>query len=280
MRFKGHTVEFGKLTSVFSTLENDAINIWEKDILMGLSLRVNYGKQIVDDLANAGVGVLFSSRSTKTNAFTTGIFWQTPFFPILSFPNSFLTTQIDNRGQPIWKVTELQKWLFNYSRFHGVQLTSADLKAGAPSRGTEINCIEYMNSRTRQRGLYVIGNHLAIMCQYHKSASITGKDKLIPHALDAVTSDLIIQDLAIARPFAELAAYICYPNNFDIQHRYHSNLFINNKKLFDTPQLTTLIKSYTLPVFDAAFWSGRLATYQCRLSTQNMPCNGNCYGRR
>ena len=252
MRFKGHTVEFGKLTSVFSTLENDAINMWEKDILMGLPLRVDYGNQIVDDLANTAVGYSFLADPRNKCFHKRDILANTILsHPILS--KKFLTTQIDNRGQPIWKVTELQKWLFNYSRFHGVQLTSADLKAGAPSRGTEINCIEYMNSRTRQRGLYMIGNHLAIMCQYHKSASITGKDKLIPHALDAVTSDLIIQDLAIARPFAELAAYICYPNNVDIQHRYHSHLFINNKKLFDTPHLTTLIKSYTLPVFNAAF---------------------------
>lgn len=38
MRFKGHTVEFEKLTTLFTNLENDAIRIWEQDILMGLPL--------------------------------------------------------------------------------------------------------------------------------------------------------------------------------------------------------------------------------------------------
>lgn len=165
----------------------------------------------------------------------------------------FLTGQRDNLGQPIWNVVELQKWLYSYSLLHGALITSADIKGGAPSRGTEIECIEYINTQTRLRGLYMMGNHLAILCQYHKSASITGKDKIIPHSLDAVTSDLIIQDLAIARPFAEIAAYICYPHDFDIQHRYHSYLFLNNKELFDTPHLTRLLKSYTIPVFTIGF---------------------------
>lgn len=113
-----------------------------------------------------------------------------------------------------------------------------------------MECIEYINTQTRQRGLYMIGNHLAILCQYHKSASITGTDKLIPHSLDAVTSDLIIQDLAIARPFAELAIYILYPDNATIQRQYQSYLFINNKRLFDTQQLSDLLKRYTNPIFD------------------------------
>lgn len=252
MRFEGYTVEFAKLTALFSTLETDAINIWEKDILMGLPLRIDYGTEIVDNMANHSVGYSFLSDPRNQCFHDRDMLAKA----ILSDPflsKQFLTDQIDNRGQPIWKITELQKWLFNYSKFHGVQITSADLKGGAPSRGTEINCIEHLNSRTRQRGLYMIGNHLAIMCQYHKSASITGKDKLIPHSLDAVTSDLVIQDLAIARPFAELAAYICYPNDLDIQHRYHSYLFVNNKKLFDTPQLTNILKRYTLPIYNVGF---------------------------
>lgn len=164
-----------------------------------------------------------------------------------------LTGNIDSQGQPIWNVIELHKWLFSYSQFHGAQITSADIKGGTPSRGTEMECIQYMNTRTRLRGLYMMGNHLAILFQYHKSAAITGKDKIIPHSLDAVTSDLVIQDLAISRPFAELAAYICYPHDFDVQHWYHSYLFINNKELFDTPQLTKLLKSYTKPIFKVGF---------------------------
>lgn len=248
MRFKGHTIEFEKLTRLFSNLENDAIAIWEKNILMNLPLHLNY-KQITDDMGNTEVGYSFLSDNRNT-CFKNRDILAKAIMADSTLSNHFLTGIIDNHGKPIWNVAELQKWLFNYSRFHAIQITSADVKGGAPSRGTEMECIQYINTHTRIRGLYMIGHHLAILCQYHKSAAITGKDKLIPHSLDAVTSDLIIQDLAIARPFAELAAYICYPHDLDVQHRYHSYLFVNNKKLFETPQLTNILKSYTLPIYN------------------------------
>ncbi|KDR69489.1 hypothetical protein GALMADRAFT_1352513 [Galerina marginata CBS 339.88] len=251
MRFKGHTIQFDHLTTMFSNMEDHAITIWEKEVLMGLPLRANY-IQITDDMGNNDVGyslfsdprnTIFKDRDILIKAILAD--------PVLS--QRFLTGSKDKHGQPIWNVLELQKWLYSYSVFHGAQITTTDTKGGAPSRGTEMECIQYMNTKTRLRGLYMMGNHLAILCQYHKTAAIMGVDKLIPHSLDAVTSDLVIQDLAIARPFAELAAYICYPHDFSVQHKYHSYLFINNKELFDTPHLTRLLKSYTLPVFEVGF---------------------------
>jgi hypothetical protein len=251
MRFKGHTIEFDKLTTLCSNLEDSAIAIWEKEVLMNLPLQVNYS-QITDDMGNSSVGYSFVS-DTRNNCFKDRDILVKAILADPTLSKRFLTEMSDNQGLPIWKVAELQKWLFNYSRFHALQITSTEVKGGAPSRGTEIECIEYMNTPTRVRGLYMMGNHLAILCQYHKSASITARDKLIPHSLDAVTSDLVIQDLAIARPFAELAAYICYPHDLDVQHRYHSYLFINNKKLFETTQLTQTLKNYTLPVYQVGF---------------------------
>jgi hypothetical protein len=251
MRFKGHTIEFDKLTTLCSNLEDSAIAIWEKDVLINLPLQVNYS-QITDDMGNSGVGYSFVS-DPQNKCFKDRDILAKAILADTTLSKRFLTGMRDNNGLPTWKIAELQKWLFNYSRFHAIQITSTEVKGGAPSRGTEIECIEYINTPTRIRGLYMMGNHLAILCQYHKSASITSRDKLIPHSLDAVTSDLIIQDLAIARPFAELAAYICYPHNLDVQHRYHSYLFINNKKLFETTQLTQTLKRYTLSVYQVGF---------------------------
>jgi hypothetical protein len=267
MRYKGHSIDFDDFTTLFSNVESHAITLWERDVLMGLKLRVNYN-QITDDMSNTAVGYsLFSDpRNTcfKNRDILVKAILETP-----TLRNRFLTTNLDNRGQPMWNIIELQKWLFSYSQFHGAQITSADIKGGSPSRGTEIECIQYINTRTRLRGLYMMGHHLAIVCQYHKSASITGKDKLIPHSLDAVTADLALQDLALARPFAELAAYICYPHDFDVQRRYHSYLFINNKELFDTPQLTRLLKIYTTPVlkfgFGVADWRHISATFRRKI---------------
>lgn len=267
MRFKGHLVEFDKFTTLFSNIENQAITIWEQEVLMNLPLRVDYD-QITDDMANTEVGYsLFSDR--RNTCFKDRDILAKAIFADPVLHKRFLTGNLTSLGQPIWNIIELQKWLFSYSQFHGAQITSADIKGGSPSRGTEIECIQYVNSRTRFRGLYMMGNHLAILCQYHKSASITGKDKIIPHSLDAVTADLTIQDLALARPFAELAVYICYPHDFDVQRRYNSYLFINNKQLFDTPQLTKLLKGYTNPIFQVGFgvadWRHISATFRRKI---------------
>ncbi|KAG1853622.1 hypothetical protein F4604DRAFT_1933011 [Suillus subluteus] len=73
---------------------------------------------------------------------------------------------------------------------------------------------------------------------YHKGTALTGTDKLIPHSIDGVTSDIMIQDLALTRPFAEVAAYICYPDKPSIKDLYQMQIFMNNNKLFTTDHLS------------------------------------------
>jgi len=65
MRFQGHTVEFDKLTTLFSNVESHAVALWEEQVLMNLSIHVEYG-QITDDLTNSEVGYsLFSDKRNK-----------------------------------------------------------------------------------------------------------------------------------------------------------------------------------------------------------------------
>ena len=248
MRYRGTPITFQGLQHIFSAIEEDAVKMWEKDILMDLPLRVNYN-ELFDDPANTTVDYSFFS-DTRNRCFADRDIMAKAIIEDPALSKIFLTNSHGN-GPPIWNINALQNWLFNYSRFQGIQLASIEMKAGSPGRGTELCSIQYRNTHTRpQRGLYIMGSHLAVVCQYHKSGSITGKDKVIPHSLDAVTSDLLIQDLSIARPFAELAAYICYPCHPDVQAYYNNYLFVNNKDLFTTTQLTNILKTYTLPVYD------------------------------
>jgi hypothetical protein len=243
MRYLGSVVEFPKLHNVFEQMENDAIHLWETQVLMGCDLSVKT-KNICDDLTNSTVGYSFLTDPRNTQF----QFRDQLFSEVLrngDLRKRFLTSQSNSEGHPIWNTQALQLWLFNYSKFEGLLLASIEMKAGSPGRGTEITCLEYKNTRTRTRGLYMMGDHLAILRQYHKSASISGLDKIIPHSVDAVTADLIIQNLAIARPFAEIAAYLCYPESKDVQGRYNSCLFVNNKELFTTTGLTNMMKTLT-----------------------------------
>lgn len=77
---------------------------------------------------------------------------------------------------------------------------------------------------------------------------ITGINKLIPHALDAPTADIIIQDLALIHPFAELAIQICFPDNTAMMYLYCHYLFINYNKPFDTLTVTNYMCSLTSPI--------------------------------
>jgi hypothetical protein len=249
LKYKGHPIEFDKFTNIFETMEDDAIALWEEHVLMGSDLRINYS-DIADDLGNETFGYSFLSDHRNACFKERDLLLR----HVMSTPalrNRFILGMDEDEKEPIWNHMALRQWLLKYAQFEGILLASVETKAGSPGRGTEICCLEFRNTRTRsQRSLYMIGNHLTVICQYHKSGSITGKDKFIPHAIDAVTSDLIIQDLAIARPFAELATHICYPNDKDVQGRFFSYLFVNNTHLFTTPQLSNILRTYTLPVLD------------------------------
>ncbi|KAJ3830975.1 hypothetical protein F5878DRAFT_668088 [Lentinula raphanica] len=83
---------------------------------------------------------------------------------------------------------------------------------------------------------------------YHKSSALTHRDKLLPHAGDAFTSDLTIQDLALARPFAQLAAFICYPKEKRIMEAYSSLMFVNQGRPFESEEISSLLGKITKTV--------------------------------
>jgi hypothetical protein len=67
--------------------------------------------------------------------------------------------------------------------------------------------------------------------------ALTGKDKLIPHSLDVVTSGILIQDLALARPFAEFAAFICFLDNAQVKELYRQQMCVKFDRLFNSSDL-------------------------------------------
>jgi hypothetical protein len=120
--------------------------------------------------------------------------------------------------------------------------------SGAPGRGTELTAMTYRNTRTRPtRNLVILGKHVTMLCMYQKTSAITGKDKMIPHSLDAVTSDVLIQDLSLARAFAEFAAHTCFPDKPEIKEMHCNQLFVNYQKLFNSNDLSAIMTRCSLP---------------------------------
>jgi hypothetical protein len=147
----------------------------------------------------------------------------------------------------------MRGWLQDYARFQAFQATRAEMLAGAPSRSTELHAMHYCNTPTRTtRNLTVIDKFVSLMRLYTKTGGITGVNKLIPHALDAFTADLLIQDLAMARPFAEHCINLCYPDSPVIKHLYKYHLFVNNTKAFVATDLMDVMEEITLPIMN---WS-------------------------
>lgn len=81
---------------------------------------------------------------------------------------------------------------------------------------------------------------------YSKTSSASGMDRLIPHSLDGFTADLLVQDLSLARPFAEFIIGECFPEDLERLSLYQSHLFVNTNKLFTTTDISTVMARYTL----------------------------------
>ena len=65
MLFHGDTVKMDDIGKAFAQMEQDMVKIWEKEILLGFKLRVDYDK-LVDNMSNTEVG--YSLFSDPRNA--------------------------------------------------------------------------------------------------------------------------------------------------------------------------------------------------------------------
>ena len=105
----------------------------------------------------------------------------------------------------------------------------------------------YCNTHTYPTcNLVILGKHVTMPCIYQKTSAITRKDKMISHSLDAVTSDILIQDLALARAFAEFAAYTCFPDKPEVKEIHCDQLFVNYQRLFNSSDLSAIMTCHSL----------------------------------
>ena len=243
MLFKGEAIHFDALCGMFADTEAKLVELWEQKMLGGLSLRVEYDT-IKDDLTNKNVGYSFMTDQRNKAFMDRGQLVQAVVRGEGAFKH--YANVVDGRIE--WNKTALRAWLQDYAEMQHLLLLRTEMLSGAPSRGTELTALTYRNTMTRPtRSLVMLGKHLTILCQYMKTTALTGHDKLIPHALDALTSDILIQDLALARPFAEIAARVCFPNKPEVKELYRNQLFINFSRLFTSEDLSGVMTKYSLP---------------------------------
>lgn len=200
-------------------------------------------QNLTDDLSNRFVGHSFlkdlrNSSLPEDDAL---------FKAILDSPQGRDKFLIQSPTGTTWNHHTLHQWLKDYAELEGLLLLRAEMLGGAPGRGTEMTSMTYCNIPTRPfRNLVLVDEYVVLLRRYHKSGALTGVDKLIPHALDAFTGSIIIQDLALLRPMAQIIAHILYPDNSAITTLYQTKLFVNKTKEFTTEQLSDSMAKHSL----------------------------------
>ena len=241
--YKGNKIGLKELRSMFATQEESIIELWENKILCGIGMRACY-TDLADDLSNHAVGYSFLTDE-RNNCFRNRDALAEAFSKNAKVMEWFGAMR---DGRMVWNRAGLMNWLEDYAKFQEQLLLRCEMLSGAPGRGTELTPMTFCNTKHRlQRNLVIMGKHVTLLRLYHKSGAMTGRDKLIPHALDAVTGDLMIQSLALARPFAELAVHICYPDQSEVKWLYQTQLFVNKDRLFTTDNISLSMSRLSLP---------------------------------
>ncbi|KAI5996590.1 hypothetical protein F5J12DRAFT_785376 [Pisolithus orientalis] len=165
----GEQVDFADLCKVFEGTEVKLVEAWEQGILMGHDIRADYDR-IAEDLVNKDVG--YSFLSDVRNPQLAGRDRLVKHF--LEDEDTFAHFAMIRQGAIIWNTGALQAWLKKYAELQSLLLLRAQMLSGAPSHGTELTAMTYRNTQT-----------LA-------NSEPGRKDKLIPHALDGITSDILV----------------------------------------------------------------------------------------
>jgi hypothetical protein len=248
MLYKGDLVTIDDIKKCFNDMEKEAITLWETKVLCGTKLHIKYG-YLADDLSNKEVGYSFLTDPRNKCLQGHSMSLATAILANPDLRKQFIVGHNAETGKPEWNKIELRKWLYHYAQFEEIQLSRLEMTGGAPGRVTELSGMNLCNTQTRhERNLCMLWPYVSALRMYHKSGNLTGQDKLIPHAFDGLSSDLIIQDQVLARPFAILAVMICFPDQPDKWRLYRERLFVNNGKEFATRNITDCMVRFTRPV--------------------------------
>lgn len=255
--YDGYHLTVDRLREMVRMIQRQTCKVFVEDVLLGLPLKVEYGN-IMDKLTKRTQGYSFVDDNKwllHPDSFIDKILSDTVLRA------QFVVRWADPReggrpGQPVWNEKRLYQWLEAYDKFHRLLMTCVLMMAGSPPRGTELTCIRIRNAATQTRGLYVMGQYVAVVCQYSKTTLVTSRDKLIIHALDGITADLVIQDLALCREVAKVFIRNLYPNQED-QGRvctYNDYLFVKKGgRLFSTEDLTDVLQGFYQEAVGAPF---------------------------
>jgi hypothetical protein len=266
MLYQGHEITTAHIHQIFAALEAKIVDIWENKILLGQRhLRINYGV-LSDNLMCSDAGYCFLDDERNPFVSQSQLFGQTVFAdPALK--QKFMHTA-SGAPQTSFNIMACRKWLQDLAELEGLLMVAVEMKGGSPARGTELTSMLIRNTAYRTRNTMGLGQYLAIIRQYDKTSNNLQADRLIPHAIDAVDGDILIQLHSIIRPFAQVCCFFCfffklvsvlknltqflaskvYPEDRSVAKKYAEMLFMDLGTEFSSKKLSQIMTSVCLPV--------------------------------
>ncbi|VDB95897.1 unnamed protein product [Peniophora sp. CBMAI 1063] len=249
MYYKGTLITFEHQREMRQRNQDEAVALYE-ELRMGLDAYFQHGL-LEDDPSNTEPGYNFKRNARNRHLFQRKHILLTLILESPTLRKRFV--HIGPDGHETWLPGPLLKWLIDYAAFHLRLLLATELNTAGPARGSELTCLELINTRTAPRSVYVLGRNVVFRRRYHKLQSRTGLDKAIPEPLDACSSHLLIQDMCVLRDFAIFAASKLYGRDPHIMHLFKTAVFVNVTKRFTTDNLSEGIKALTRIVIGREF---------------------------
>ncbi|KXN84688.1 ATP-dependent DNA helicase tlh2 [Leucoagaricus sp. SymC.cos] len=251
--WQGHEITLQGLRTMACELLWYAHKLFTEDVMLGLNICLDYTR-IKDDLSNTSPHYGFVKDERNSHLYVRNRLLA-EIFRNKALHKEFVTAWKSD-GTPIMNLARLRQWIASYAEFLLLLMACIEILAGSPSRGMEMTCIQIRNTATRTRGLFAIGKHIAVVCQYTKTRGVTSKDSLIPHSLDPFNSDLAVHAVFILHEMAQFTVSKLWPHRPELVELYHTHLFVNIDRLFDTEDLTTVLKKITLPMLGVEMGDG------------------------
>ncbi|KXN90727.1 Isoleucine--tRNA ligase, cytoplasmic [Leucoagaricus sp. SymC.cos] len=276
--WQGHEITLDGLRAMARELHRRTYKLFMEEVMMGLDIQLEYDK-LFDDLSNSSphYGFVSDQRNAhllKCNQMLKAILRDK------ALSKEFLLGRRPN-GKPILNLSRCREWLRVYAELLVLLMANVEFMGGSPSRGTEMTCIQIRNTATRTRGLYALKRHIAVVCQYTKTRAVTSKDTLLPHSLDAFNSSFLVHVVLLLHEFAQFLVAELWPHRPEIAQLYHTHLFVKGDRLFDTEDLSAVLRKVTQATLgDENIQSHKPLPYDPTLSSLSSHATATAYDNK
>jgi hypothetical protein len=239
MEYKGNFVRFDNVRTMVHQIQDAMVNVF-KELQFSPQNCVKYQK-LFDNMRDRTPG--FSFLEDQRNR---GVLAKKDILLQYVLERDTDIVSISQSGEVQWSQTYMLQWLQKYARLNKLLLLAVEMNTGGPARGSELTGMTFQNSVRNIRNLMIFSEHVCFIRAYHKMQARSGIDKLIPEPLDAVTGDILIQNLCVLRPFAQILASQVWPDQANIFEMYRDKVFINFDHLLETSDLTHGLEEFSL----------------------------------